>query len=155
MIKKLVMFTSLLLINQTIYGQEEVIIRRPYPLPMKRVDTAVIAENSTESIVIEDTGFYLVFVKRMPSLWTFWRCWKPVRIMAVYAKTSTREIWNTIDSEMPVLMTFDFREVQSLKAELLPLGCEIEIYELAFSFGSNEDAEYFRNRQAERCTQAS
>lgn len=153
MIKKLVIFTSLLLINPTFYGQEEVIIRRSYPLPMKRVDTAVIAENSTESIVIEDTGFYLVFVKRMPSLWTFWRCLKPVRIMAAYAKTSTQEIWRNIDLGFPVLMTINLEEAQNLKTELFALGCEIEIRELPFSFSSKEDAEFFKKQRVERCIQ--
>lgn len=52
-----------------------------------------------------------------------------------------------------ILMTTSLKEAQSLKTELLPLGCEIEIHEVAFSFDSDEDAKYFKKRQTERCTQ--
>lgn len=68
-------------------------------------------------------------------------------------KKTTREILENIESEMPILMTFDFKEVQSLKAELLPFGCETEIHEVTFSFSSSDDAEYFKKQLAEKCTQ--
>lgn len=143
MIKKLFLFIFTLLINPTFCQQQEIIHRGLYPLPMKGIDAAVTAESLTEPIVIEDTGFYWVYVKHMPSLWTFWKRWKPVRIMAAYAKTSTQEIWRAIDLRFPVFMTIRLEEAQSLKKELLPLGCDIEIHEVPFSFSSKEDAEDF------------
>jgi hypothetical protein len=152
MIKKLIFLISLLLINPAFSDQRLAALRGKYQLPMKRSDRSSSRSLADlgNSIVVEETGFYWVILKHMPSLWTFWRCWKPVRIMAQYAKTSTHDIWRTIDSEMPVLMTTNLEEAQKLKIELLALGCEIEIHEVAFSFASNEDAEYFKNRLSEK-----
>ena len=154
MIKKIVLFTSLLFINPTFCQQQEIIKRRQHPLPMKRAENPG-ESNLAEPIVIEDTGYYWVYVKQMPSYWTFWKCWEPFRVMATYAKASTREVLENIDSGMPILMTFNLQDAQSLQAELLPLGCEIEIHEVAFSFSSKEDAEYFKKQHAERCVQES
>lgn len=152
MIKKLLLFIFTLFINPLFCQQQEAAIRGRYELPMKRIEAST-TDSSAEPIVVEDTGFYWVYVKHMPSYWTFWKRWKPVSVMAEYAKRSTREVLENIDSGMPVLMTMNLEEAQNLREELLPLGCDIEIHEVAFSFSSNEDAEYFKKRQAEKCTQ--
>ena len=135
MIKKLLIFTFTLFINPAFCKQQEIIKRNQYPLPMKRAENPGVS-NLAEPIVIEDTGYYWVYVKQMPSYWTFWMRWKPVSIMAKYAKVSTREVLENIDSGMPILMTFNLQDAQNLRAELLPRGRTVEIHEVAFSFSS-------------------
>lgn len=139
MIKKLLLLVFMFLINLTFCQQQEMIKRGHYELPTKQIENSG-ESNLAEPVGVENTGFYFVIVKHMPSYWTFWNRWKPVSIMAKYAETTTQEVLRNIELEMPILMTFNLQAAQNLMAELLPLDCVIEIHEVTFSFGSEEDA---------------
>ena len=106
-----------------------------------------IGATSCERYILEETGFYGAYVRKMP-FWKFWNRNKVIKAIAEFTHKTSDDIRLTIDMKIPVLMTKDYEQAEKLKNELIDLGCELEILEIKFSFVDKEAAEQHRAIQA-------
>ncbi len=93
--------------------------------------------SSYAGFTIKHTGFYGVRIRSMP-FWRFWNVPKSLQFIATYAKSTHAQVQAAIDIKIPVYFTWNEYQAEELRDELIKLGCEVEIKELAFTFSDEQ-----------------